>query len=445
MSIQESLPDRDGKPLYLVHAGFNHSQFERNFCLKHVNDLRRSETLPIDLAMVATSKVVGGVYPHDLDRDYAAYLANLSTSNRSTVHEYRTEAGQNYVWIAMPARKMSYFFLVGRVPLHGVERKIQGMWHQLIVFAVLLLITSIFLGFMVARQFLRPINDISTGLQAIARRDFRHRVPVRSADELGEVSSLINRVTEGMKDLEVARVVQESLFPTEPLEVPPVRLFGRSFAMADIGGDYFDYFVLDDRNVVGLVGDVSGHGVSAALIMGMAKGAFAMHAKPGLSLIAFFESFNHLLISTAKKKKMMTLFAFAIDVKTLKMEFLNAGHNYPMLYDAATGKVTELQAVGYPLGMRNKLASSVQVLQLHQGDGVCMYTDGYVESRNPAGEEIGYLRLGDWFGVGIRRSTHVPSLVQYLFDEFHQWCGDEAVQDDVSLVCLKIDDGGIDP
>ncbi len=438
MSVQEVLPDPAGNPKYLVHAQFNHSQVERTYCLKHINDLRRFDTLPIDLAMVSNSKLVGDVVPRGMLGDYVTYLADLSSSNRSTVHESRSEGDGNYIWIAMPTRKMSYFFLIGKVPLRGVEQRIQGMWHRLIAFSVMLLIAGVFVGFMISRQFLQPISDISTGLQAIARRDFRHRVPVRSSDELGEVGMLINRVTDGMKDLEVARVVQESLFPTESLDLPPVRLFGRSFAMADIGGDYFDYFVLADRYVVGLVGDVSGHGVSAALIMGMAKGAFAMHAKPGLSLIAFFESFNHLLISTAKKKKMMTLFAFAIDMRTLKMEYANAGHNYPMLYDAATGNVTELKAAGYPLGMRSKLVSSVQVLDLHQGDGIIMYTDGFVEARNPAEQEVGYQRFGEWFGEGMRQNLTAPALVENLFARFHDWCENEPVQDDVSLVALQI-------
>lgn len=242
-----------------------------------------------------------------------------------------------------------------------------------------------------------------------------------------------------MHDLEVARVVQESLFPGDGLEVENYGIYGTSRAMTDIGGDYFDYRVVGERHLIGLVGDVAGHGVPAALIMGMAKSAFSLLAGPDRPLEQFMTAFNDLLVAQGTRRKhMMTIFCFILDLETGVLTVLNGGHNFPLLFRAATGRAEEVVLVGHPLGVRRKVRAERGELDLKPGDALILYTDGVIESRNGADAVVGYERAAAWVAEAAGRPERTArDVVVELFRQFDAFIGSRPAGDDVTLVCLK--------
>jgi serine phosphatase RsbU (regulator of sigma subunit) len=338
-------------------------------------------------------------------------------------------------WLGVRGSNFSAFTMVAASPLGPLKSHIRLLWIGLLGVAVMIFLTTGFIGYLLAEQIIVPVRDISLGIHSIETRKFDHRIPVHGEDELGEMTHLLNQVIEGMKDLEVARIVQESLFPAGALTIGEYCIFGRSRAMSDIGGDYFDYFPAGDTRIVGLVGDVSGHGVSAALIMGMAKCAFTLDENINRDVLDNLNSFNQFMLKTIKRKKMMTCFYYSLETIEHRLRYVDAGHNYPLKYQAATGTVNMLEQDCYPLGMRKKPNYSFREVRMDPGDIILFYTDGLIESPSLSGEPANYSRAQEWF---VEASGGSPQeVVDAVFSRFDQYTLGAAPVDDVSLICLK--------
>ena len=439
MFYENTLLGDDGQPEWLVHVGIDRNNFQYHYCKSEYQALRRTNDLPIRLCAVSNVKSPWCVVDEAMDQQTAERMASLANVGRVIAREVRREHGEEMLWIGFPCRILDNYTLVAKASLGNVSIAIDQLWRQLWLLAGMLLCSGALMAWLLTEQVLLPLRDVTTGIEAIARRDFRHRVPVRSTDELGDIAGLMNRVTEGMRDLEVARVVQESLLPAEGIMVGEFEIAGISRAMTDIGGDYFDYTVIGDSHLVGLVGDVAGHGVSAALIMGMAKSAFSLLARSDQPLDAFVTAFNELLVSQGvKRKHMMTMFCFALDLKTGQLDVLNSGHNFPFHFKAELGTAQEIEIVGHPLGVRKKIVLKRGRLELGPGDALVLYTDGLIESRNTAGVVIGYQRLAGWIADHASRpGKNAKQVAGAIFDAFDEFIGAEPAGDDVTVVCLR--------
>ncbi|HEY9071954.1 MAG TPA: SpoIIE family protein phosphatase, partial [Candidatus Ozemobacteraceae bacterium] len=382
MFYENTLLGPDGRPEWLVHIGIDRNAFQNKYCLREYRSLRRAGDLPIRLSAVHGVHQFRTIIDEGMDGTITREIARLAEMRRVIAREVRTERGEEVLWIGFPCRMLDSYTLVAKAPLGSITIAIEKLWRQLWLLAGMLLCSGALMAWLLTEQVLLPLRDVATGIEAIARRDFRHRVPIRADDELGEIAGLLNRVTEGMHDLEVARVVQESLFPGDGLDVGEYGIYGASRAMTDIGGDYFDYRVVGERHLIGLVGDVAGHGVPAALIMGMAKSAFSLLAGPDRPLEQFMTAFNDLLVAQGTRRKhMMTVFCFILDLETGVLTVLNGGHNFPLLFRTATGRAEEVELVGHPLGVRRKVRAERGELDLRPGDALILYTDGVIESR----------------------------------------------------------------
>ena len=121
--------------------------------------------------------------------------------------------------------------------------------------------------------------NLQEGAYAIENRNFDHRISNLGSDEFGEVGNIFNNMMVGLKELEVARIVQESMFPKPDFKQGNFSVYGKSITMIDVGGDYLDFFKVDDNSFSVLLGDVAGHGVGAAMIMAMAKASILSSAE----------------------------------------------------------------------------------------------------------------------------------------------------------------------
>lgn len=143
-------------------------------------------------------------------------------------------------------------------------------WRLMMIASVGLLM-AFFGARLISSLFLVPIADLANGVVAIRHREDTYRIPLRRNDEFGVVVSAFNRLLGDLKELQYGRVVQESLLPAQPIYIPGYELHFFRAPATDLAGDYHDYFLLPDGRLVGMLGDVTGHGISAALAMAMAK------------------------------------------------------------------------------------------------------------------------------------------------------------------------------
>lgn len=268
-------------------------------------------------------------------------------------------------------------------------------------------------------------------------------------DEEGRIVHVIeihNDITERRRAeaerhaLEIARHIQQSLLPAQPLNAYGVEVAGLCVPATQIGGDYFDYFTTAN-GIDAVVADVSGHSVGAALIMAEARSILKVEVcGPVFHGVAeLLAVLNDVLYEDLDRAELfITLFYVRYDTQTGLLSYANAGHNRPLLIRAGKKACTQLDAEGLILGVQKGVTFEEKSLSLAPGDRLLLYTDGIVEAQNPAGEFYGINRLCDLFSNLQEDSpqTIVEKLLQDV-SRFHQ---SSIFDDDISLVVLQLDE-----
>jgi hypothetical protein len=233
-------------------------------------------------------------------------------------------------------------------------------------------------------------------------------------------------------ELEVARELQRELLPRAAPPVPGYD-FAFSYRTANtIGGDYYDFLVLDDGRLVVVMGDASGHGISAGLLMAIANSALKLGFDSDPDPVSVAGLVNRALCRTGGRRAFMTLFCGVLEPETGRLRFVCAGHPFPFLR-RADGGITELGTGALPLGIRLELELPLHEAVIDPGDTLLLYTDGVVETLDAAGESFGFDRLREGLAPGGSSRTVHDRILAGL-DRFR---AEEPVYDDRSLVVMR--------
>ncbi|MBF0547409.1 MAG: SpoIIE family protein phosphatase [Candidatus Riflebacteria bacterium] len=274
---------------------------------------------------------------------------------------------------------------------HEIDQEISDWKWKFRFMAFTIIGLCIVIGFSITRLFLEPVDNLTQGIKAISERNFGFQVIIGAHDELGNLGTLFNEAMSDLADLEVAKIVQENFFPSNPLITDQWEIYGSCISASHVGGDYFDYFQIDENRAICIIGDVSGHGVGAALVVAMAKGIIS-HPDIKCDPAEILKQLNGILLAVLKKKKMMTCCVTLIDFKNCSMILANAGHPYPILIQ--NGSPTFIEGTGFPLGSRSKsLIIPNRTFSFPKGSSLIFYSDGVVEALDNIGVPLGYDRL----------------------------------------------------
>ncbi|HEY0404329.1 MAG TPA: SpoIIE family protein phosphatase [Pyrinomonadaceae bacterium] len=235
-------------------------------------------------------------------------------------------------------------------------------------------------------------------------------------------------------ELQLASEIQQRFQPTAPPHVAGYELQGISFPCYEIGGDYYDFIERADGRMIIALGDVSGKGTAAALLMSSLHAAVHAQASSQSSLGETISAVNKYLAENIPSNRFVTLFYAELDPLTGALSFINAGHNPPLIVHAA-GTVENLSSGGLPLGIMTNSAYREGRTQLQPGDVLVIYSDGVSEAVNPQGEEFGAPRLHSVVGLNIERSAAgIRDRIESALTKFSQ--GTPAA-DDITLVIVK--------
>lgn len=194
------------------------------------------------------------------------------------------------------------------------------------------------------------------------------------------------------QELQLASEIQQRFQPTAPPVVHGYELQGISFSCYEIGGDYYDFIERADGRLVVALGDVSGKGTAAALLMSSLHAAVHAQAASHSSLVETITNVNRYLAENIPSNRFVTLFYAELDPKAGSLSFVNAGHNPPIIVHDS-GTVEQLSSGGLPLGIIPDTEYKEGRTQLQPGDVLVIYSDGVSEAINPEGEEFGPDRL----------------------------------------------------
>src|SRR5687768_7003559 len=206
------------------------------------------------------------------------------------------------------------------------------------------------------------------------------------------------------RELALASEIQQRFQPTAPPQVNGYELQGISFPCYEIGGDYYDFIEREDGRLVIALGDVSGKGTAAELLMSSLHAAIHAQSASHDSLVATISAVNRYLADNIPANRFVTLFYAELDPDSGSMAFLNAGHNPPLIVHAA-GTVEQLASGGLPLGIKPDAEYREGRTQLQPGDVLVIYSDGVTEAVSPTGEEFGPTRLYEVVSRNVEASA----------------------------------------
>ena len=239
------------------------------------------------------------------------------------------------------------------------------------------------------------------------------------------------------REIEIAREVQEHLFPQFIPNLPGIGLAGTCRPAQAVGGDYFDFILLADGRLALAVGDVSGKGVSAALVMaGLRASIHGMMLEAGVrDLSKLMANVNRVIYEGSTITRYATFFFAIFDPLSKQLSFVNAGHNPPILLRASSLPVL-LEAGGPVIGLIPNLQYEEQTVALESGDLLIAYTDGISEAMTAADEEWGEERMVA--SALAARNMTADAIVARLFADADRFTNGAPQQDDMTLLVMKL-------
>jgi serine phosphatase RsbU (regulator of sigma subunit) len=239
------------------------------------------------------------------------------------------------------------------------------------------------------------------------------------------------------QELEYAREIQLSMLPRSAPRVEWLDIAALSLPATEVGGDYYDYFELDDGRLAVVVGDVTGHGVASGLVLSGVRSSLNLLRDEMARPSAVLDRVNLMLKRTSAPRMHMTLGVVVLERGSAAATVATAGHP-PVLLRRANGEVVELGAGSFPLGAMAGARYGEERVDLHPGDLLLVYSDGLVEAIDPAGEQFGWGRLRRVLAdlSGDESANMIRDLVLRTVWEFK---GDAEQVDDVTMVVVRVD------
>jgi HAMP domain-containing protein len=407
---------------------------QRAFFHQHLEEINRKIS-PRQLLVM--EKGTESIFPPGSEHERQVRSIMHSTQSRKLITENNFSlAGKQFVATSLVGIELSDAIIMALYPSSIILAEIDELRRNFILAGLLsILIVLVIVRFFSGRLLL-PVNALSKGMRSIARRDFEFRIDYSSGDEFGELTSTFNNTIAGMHELAVGTAVQESLLPPGREKFGRISLFARSIFMSKMGGDYYDYFKVDDQRFGVYFGDVAGHGIPAALVMAMAKAVVASSDEARQAGPAeLLKSANSLFIHLKEKgwKRMMTALCLEVNHQTGEFRVANAGQCYPVVVSATCDRVNYIKAVGMPLGSIARRPYVEVSGQLMPGDSLILYTDGIIEASNSRGEVFDFSR----FEQLLLASWHAD-LETWWEGIYRGYLGWAATQDDdITFLMLK--------
>jgi serine phosphatase RsbU (regulator of sigma subunit)/pSer/pThr/pTyr-binding forkhead associated (FHA) protein len=236
------------------------------------------------------------------------------------------------------------------------------------------------------------------------------------------------------QELQLASEIQQRFQPTHAPQVAGYEMQGISFPCYEIGGDYYDFIKREDGRLIITLGDVSGKGTAAALLMSSLHAAVHAQAASHHSLVETISAVNNYLADNTPTNRFVTLFYAELDPLSGSLSFINAGHNPPLIVHAA-GTTENLASGGLPLGIRPNAEYKEGRTQLQHSDVLVIYSDGVSEAVSPQGEEFGTHRLYEVVSRNMEASA--AGIRDRIEAALTKWAQGTPASDDITLVIVK--------
>jgi sigma-B regulation protein RsbU (phosphoserine phosphatase) len=327
-------------------------------------------------------------------------------------------------------------------------RALDVLRSSIFINVIIFLIFGSLIAMLVSRNLTLPFQEIVTTLQGVKNGHFDKKVRVTTNDEIGYTGDVINEMTEGLierermqQSLNLAKEVQQNLLPKSNLKFNGFDIAGKSVYCDETGGDYYDFISIqdaDEQKIGVAIGDVSGHGISSALLMATVRSSLRQRASLPGSTAKIISDVNRQLVQDVEDSgQFMTMFFLALNTATRQLEWVRAGHDPGIVYDPGSDSFNELSGSGIALGVDGEwIYKDNKKTDLSRGQIIFLGTDGVWEVRNNKGEMLGKEPILNT--IRQNSSSDATHIIDSIFDTLDKFIGGVKIDDDITSVVIKI-------
>ena len=337
--------------------------------------------------------------------------------------------------------------------LSGIELDQMGMMLNMITktifkeisFVIATLLTLVILILYSYSKNLKLLFQLETGvLESVTNGDLSKLVPVATSDEFGVIATNTNKMIHGLRDrlrilagLNVAKEVQENLLPNQAPQFKDLDISGVSLFCEEVGGDYFDYFTLDEDKIGIAVTDSSGHGVGASLHMTTIRAFLRYGAAEYETAADLLNSVNrHLTRDSYESGRFTTVFFLEINVADKMMKWIRAGHEPALLYVPSLNRCERLVGEGMALGVDIDYQFQESTINgWEKGTILSVFSDGIKETRNEHGEMYGEQRIINILETHADKTA--AQIEKAMTQDLAAFRNHDALPDDITMVTIK--------
>ncbi|MDH3216328.1 MAG: anti-sigma factor antagonist, partial [Candidatus Krumholzibacteria bacterium] len=349
--------------------------------------------------------------------------------------------------------------IVGSVHLGVSESAMQANIRDprplttLIIVAIFLVGVLLIMG--LVSVFVKPIQMLTDGVRAIGDGSLDGKISVDGPAEIGAIAAVFNEISEKFKkaqesvleqeklqkEIEVAKQIQQALLPRKHPDVSGYDIAPYYQAAKEVGGDYYDFVVVDEDTLGVVVADVSGKGVPGSLVMTMIRTALRMEARGNTNASDVMSKMNDFVTDDMKKGMFVTMFYVILDSKNRIISYASAGHNPMILFRAESRDIFFLNPKGFPVGISLpdetlfRRSISLEKIKLKKDDMLLIYTDGVTEAMDEKREQYGEERL-----IQLTKAyghLHPKKFIEVLERDIKEFTGGNAQNDDITVVAVK--------
>jgi sigma-B regulation protein RsbU (phosphoserine phosphatase) len=477
--VLATLP-KTGKPLPLksipgwVLRGFSGLIYEDGkLCFRSIGPLRSGTSVYYScLELPLTADLLDRIRKRtELEMSLPVSLSQNQQPNIE-FSDFVTGSQINYIGLVLPkdwkdGKVSNYYASALRVPLRTVYdhyftetstlgKGLSGVFYLLGALFVLVEIATLVVASAIARSITRTIHGLDAATAAIQQGNFDYRIQTGNRDQLEAMAGSFNKMADSIvtlmsqvsekqrldKEIEIAREVQSKLFPQKRPSIKNFQLAAACLPARQVSGDYYDFIPLGASAFDVVIGDISGKGISAALLMASLQSSirtiisYQAITPGGRSNVATsMAEVNRQLYHQTSPDKFATLVLSRFDAADLILTYCNAGHNPPLVI--SDHEIRRLSKGGMVAGLFEDPEYEEETIGLNPRDVVVYYTDGIVEAENPQGEQFGEDRLADLL---ISNSFLTADDLQTLIlDQLSCWVAGGDQRDDMTVVVVKVE------
>ena len=387
-----------------------------------------------DIRAVSTHQYAAN-FPSVLEFKNFEAIIRRSNNDFKTFTQQMVIDGRDSMVSVLRGSYLKHYLLIKISPLDHLNDIYRKRLNIIIIIFAVILVMGLALARLLTRLLILPISDIMIGVKALAKRNYQHRIPVRSENEFGVLARAFNESAEILKKLTISEKIRKQLYPETEFRCGSYLITTANSNSRIILSDFFDYFPLKQGAYAVVLAEVSGNDISAAYLTAMLKTSFTL-LSPSFPFgpDTILAKLNEIFVPYYKKGHMTTCLIGMIDPTNDQMLCSNAGQSYPISISMQTGEKSFVSLPSSPLGINANSKFTKSVISLDKRTTV-LYTDGAINLLDQNGEKLGQERFLEIIGESLKADPRNPA--EEILKRLEAVAMSLPWRDDITIMCIQ--------